>query len=300
MSLVTWQEFTSGGLPQGGTIVEDLRDFVENVSPVDRPALARFRKSRVATTYPNWLEDTLSARAHNATVEGAGFTSPALSTPSRIFQHVQSFSDWGRVADEQRLVQHAGLDDMLTYQENKSVQTVLNDIEHTIHRGSSATGATNAARQFGGLLNIFGTATMTSSSGTTLTETIYGDYIQSFTDNSYDIFPTLTFVNSFLKRTISLFNTNITRNVEAAAKIQILTIERHTTDFGDTFVHYSRDQLNAANKTSQGNSLVILDPNFFETGWLRSLMSERLARDGLRDRFQVNAMMTLKGVVANI
>lgn len=51
MSLVTWQEFTSGGRPQGGSIVEDLRDFVENVSPVDRPALARFRRSRVPTTY---------------------------------------------------------------------------------------------------------------------------------------------------------------------------------------------------------------------------------------------------------
>ena len=56
---------------------------------------------------------------------------------------------------------------------------------------------------------------------------------------------------------------------------------------------------------------MILDPNFFETGWLRPLISERLARDGLRDRFQVNAMMTLifrtakagggaTGVVANI
>jgi hypothetical protein len=311
MSLVTWQEFTSGGRPQGGSIVEDLRDFIENVSPVDRPALARFRRSRVPTTFVEWQEDVLEDRGHNATVEGAAFTNPGLTAPARLFAHVQSFSDWGRVADEQRLTQHAGLDDMLTYQENKAVQQVMNDIEHAIHRGSSITGATSAARQTAGLLNIFGTETFTSSSGTTLTEEVYGDYIQSFTDNNFDVFPTLTFVNSWLKRTISLYSTNVTRNVNAAEKIQILTIERHNTDFGDTFVHYSRDQLRAANKTSQGNSIVILDPNFFETGWLRSLMSERLARDGLRDRFQINAMMTLiyrtakagggaTGVVANI
>ncbi len=311
MSLVTWQEFTAGARPQGGSIVEDLRDFIENVSPVDRPALARFRKSRVNTTFVEWQEDTLAARALNATVEGAAFTNPALTTPSRLFAHVQSFADWGRVSDEQRLVQHAGLDDMMTYQENKSVQTVMNDIEHALHRGSSVTGATSAARQFQGLLNIFGGETFTSSSGTTLTEEVYGDYIQSFTDNDFDVFPTLTFVNSWLKRTISLYSTNVTRNVNASEKIQILTIERHNTDFGDTFVHYSRDQLRAATKTAEGNSLVILDPNFFETGWLRPLISERLARDGLRDRFQVNAMMTLifrtakagggaTGVVANI
>lgn len=311
MSLVTWQEFTSGARPQGGSIVEDLRDFIENVSPVDRPALARFRKSRVNTTFVEWQEDTLSARALNATLEGAAFTNPALTTPSRLFAHVQSFADWGRVSDEQRLVQHAGLDDMMTYQENKSVQTVMNDIEHALHRGSSTTGETNVARQFQGLLNIFGTETFTSSSGTTMTELVYGDYIQSFTDNDFDVFPTLTFVNSWLKRTISLYSTNVTRNVNASEKIQILTIERHNTDFGDTFVHYSRDQLRAVSRTTEGNSIVILDPNFFETGWLRPLISERLSRDGLRDRFQINAMMTLifrtaaagggaDGVVANI
>lgn len=244
-------------------------------------------------------------------MEGAAFTNPALTTPSRLFAHVQSFSEWGRVSDEQRLTQHAGLDDMLTYQENKKTQNVLNDIEHAIQRGSSVTGATNVTRQLAGLLNIFEDATFTSSSGTTLTEEVYGDYIQSFTDNDYDIFPTLTFVNSWLKRTISLYSTNVTRNVNASEKIQMLTIERHETDFGNTFVHYSRDQLKATSKTTQGNSIVILDPNFFETGWLRSLMSERLSRDGLRDRFQINAMMTLiyrtakagggaTGVVANI
>jgi len=48
--LLTWQEFTSGGRPQGGSIPEDLRDFVENVSAKDRPALALIRKSRVNTT----------------------------------------------------------------------------------------------------------------------------------------------------------------------------------------------------------------------------------------------------------
>lgn len=51
--LLTFQEFTAGGRPQGGTIPEDLRDFVENVSAKDRPALALFRRSRVNTTFVN-------------------------------------------------------------------------------------------------------------------------------------------------------------------------------------------------------------------------------------------------------
>lgn len=290
--LSTWQEFTSGGRPQGGTIPEDLRDFVENVSAMDRPALAMFRRSKVNTLFIEWLEDELPARAHNAYNEGAASTDQALTTPTRTFTHVQTFARWGLVSDEQRATEHKGFADAYLYQENKAIQATLNDVEHAIHRGSAATGATNASRQFGGLLNVL-TTNFTASSGTTFTEEVFGNLTQLFTDNTLDVRPSVAFVNSWLKRTISRFSTDVTRNVEAAAKIQYLTVDQHSGDFGDVRVFYSRDQLKATSKTTQGNSIVLCDPSFFETGWLQPLMSETLARNGLRTHFQVSAMMTL-------
>lgn len=290
--LLTWQEFTSGGRPQGGSIPEDLRDFVENVSAKDRPALALLRKSRVNTTYVEWQEDTLPTRAVNAWVEGAQATDLALTTPSRLYTHVQNFARWGQVSDVQRAVEHKGFADAFMYQEKKAIDATLNDMEHALHRGSAATGATNAARQFAGFLNLSNTY-ITSSSGTTLTESVFGDLVQLFTDNTTDIRPSVAFVNSYLKRTISGYSTSVTRNVDAAAKVQYYIIEQHHGDFGDVFVHYSRDQLLSASKTAQGNSIVIIDPSFFETGWLQPLTSEILARNGLRTQFQISAMMTL-------
>jgi hypothetical protein len=214
--LNTWQEFTSGGRPQGGSIPELLMDFVENVSPVDRPALALFPRSRVTGTYVEWQEDSLAARADNAAVEGVDSTNPDLVTPARRFTHVQNFIKWGEVTDIQRFVNHKGFSDSYLYQENKKVNELLNDVEHAIHRGSSATGATDAARRFGGLLNIHST-NFTSSSGTTFTEDVFNRLLQIFFDNNVDVKPSIAFVNSWLKRTISTFSTQVTRNVDASA-----------------------------------------------------------------------------------
>jgi len=290
--LLTWQEFTAGGRPQGGTIPEDLRDFVENVSPTDRPALARFGKTRVATTFVEWLEDSLPARAHNAYIEGVASTDPALTVPTRSYAHVQTFARWGQVADTQRSVDHKGFADAYLYQERKAVDATLNDIEHALHRGSAATGATSAARQFAGLLNIFST-NFTDCSQLTMTEEVFGNLLQLFWDNSVDIRPSYAMMNSLLKRTISLYATKNTFNLDAQARIQSLVTEVHHSDFGDIFLDLSRDQLKAASKTVTGNSIVLLDPSYFEVGFLQPLQVETLARDGLRTRFQVSAECTL-------
>jgi hypothetical protein len=290
--LQTWQEIPATGRPTGGSIVEDLRDFVENVSAVDRPALSLLRKSRVKTQFVEWLEDTLPARAHNAADEGAAATQPALTTPSRTVAHVQTFADWGMVSDVQRAVEHAGMEDMELYQENKSVKSVLNDIEHAIHRGSAETGASGTARQMAGFLNCI-TTNATNVSGVTLTEDIFGDIIQLFVDGGTEIRPSVGFVNSYLKRTISQYSTSVTRNIEAAARTQLLVIERYESDFGAMDIYFSRDQLKGTTRTGDLNSLVIIDPQYFELGWLQSLMSEQLARNGLRTQFQVSAMLTL-------
>jgi hypothetical protein len=287
----TWQEFTASGRPQGGSIPEDLRDFVENVSPIDRPALALFRRTKVNTTFIEWLEDSLPSRAYNAWIEGVDATDLSLGMPTRSYTHVQTFARWGKASDEQRAVDHKGFSDTLLYKENQAIQATLNDIEHAIHRQSAATGSTSAARKLNGLLNIFST-NFTASSGTTFTESVWGDLVQLFRDNT-DVKPTVCFVNSYLKRTISQFDTKVTRNVGAAEKIQYNVIERHVSDFGDINIFHSRDQLSAASKTTYGNSIVLLDPAYFETGWLQPLMSEVLARAGLSTQFQISAMLTL-------
>ncbi len=296
-TLTTWDEFTSGGRPQDGTIRELVLSEVINLTSRRRPLMSLLRSRPVSNTFVEDLQDTLDSRGLNATLEGAAATDPALSQPSRNFFHVQSFSKWGFVSDEQRLVGHYN-EDPFVYQTRKRLTELLNDMEHALHRGSAATGATSAARQFDGLINSFRVAssaggTFTSSSGTTFTEEVFVDLLQVFKDAALEVTPTVAFVNSFLKRTISEFSTRVTRDIPATMKQQTLVVDTHESDFGRLDVVYSEDQLNAAGKTVQGNSISFMDPEFYTVGVLRSPTVEPLPRDGFRHRFQINAQATL-------
>jgi hypothetical protein len=292
-TLTTWNELGTRAPLPNGTIVEDLRDFIENVSPVDRPALAMLDKSRVRTGFVEWNEDTLPARGHNAAIEGADATNPSLGVPSRLFNAVQTFAHWGVVSDFQRAVEHAGTEDMELYQEGKYVKATLNDMEHAIHRGSYVTGNTSSARQMYGFLNV-PSSYITELSGVTLTESIFNDLLQIPRDNSVDVQFSVCFANSWIKRTISGYNTKITRNIDAMERRQMLVVDRYTGDFGDVDVYPCRDQITAAGKTTDtANSFVLIDPQYLELGFLKSLVSEQLARGGLSTKFQISAMMTL-------
>lgn len=311
--LVTWDEF-SGTEVKGGTIREIVMSEVINVVSQNRPLMALLSREAVNSLFVERLEDTLKARAFNAVAEGAAFTDPYLTQPSRLGYHVQRFARWGQVADEQRDTSHYN-QDPFSYQVAKNTDELLNDVEHALHQGTVVSGASGTARQLEGALAIpdyaATTTFQTDASGTTFTEKIFIDRLQAFRDNLYNVKPSVAFVNSWLKRSISEYSTKVTRNVEAAGARQVLLIERHTSDFGDVDVIYSEDQLATTNATTYGNSIIIMDPNMFSLGIFKPPTFEQLSRDGFRDRFQMTAQMTLiyktnkaigggKGYCANI
>jgi hypothetical protein len=240
------------------------------------------------------LEDTLASRSHNAAAEGAQFTAPALTQPSRLQYIVQRFADWGEVSDEQRDTAHYN-GDPFPYQISKNVEELLNDIEHALHQGSAVTGTSSAARQLEGLLNILpGQETWTTdASGTTFTEAVFIGILQSFRDQKYQVDPDVALVNSWLKRSISEFSTKITRNIEASTKMQMLLVERHESDFGAVDVVYSEDQLKASSATEQGNSIVMLERQRFRKGVFKPVTVEPLTREGFSSRFQATSQLTL-------
>lgn len=271
--------------------MEDLQDYIANVTPKDVPLLAGLRQVRVDTAFVEWLEDVLPGRGHNAVLEGIAYTEYGVSMPIRRYTHVQTFYESGAVSDIERQVEHAGFEDALSYAEQKAFLTMRNDIEHALHRGSAATGATSAARQFAGLLNVI-TTNATGGSGLTLTESVFNDMLETVWQSG-EVSPSEIFVNSRLKRTISGYTTNVTRNIDAADKRQVLATDMYDSDFGTLRVYLSRDQLRSASVTAKGNSIAVIDPAYFVTGWLQTARREILPRDGLRDRFQMSASTTL-------
>lgn len=126
----------------------------------------------------------------------------------------------------------------------------------------------------------------------TLTESLFNDILQR--TYSFDVNDVRLYGGPFIKRTVAGYTTSVTRNVNASEFKQIFRVDEYDSDFGTIAVMMSRDQIFPATKTTDtANTFVIIDPTMIQTGWLQRTRSERLSRDGLRDRFQISAELTL-------
>lgn len=89
MPLLSYQEFAATS-QTGGSIREDLLDYIENLSPKDTPLYNNLGAVQVSAGYIEYTEDSLAARGHNANNEGVAATDVALTTPSRLQSIVQN------------------------------------------------------------------------------------------------------------------------------------------------------------------------------------------------------------------
>lgn len=289
MPLLSYDEFAAGN-QKGGSIREDLMDFIENLSPTDTPLYNNLGQIGVNAGFVEWQTDTLSAAAANAWVEGAAATDVACSVPSRASAIVQNFQKHFWVSKRQQAIRHAGLSSMFSYQEIKKSKEIKNDLELALHRGSAVTGNTGTAPNFAGMLNKLSTYN-TSSSGTTLTERQFNDYlVQTF---ATPVNLRECYANMRVKRTINGYTTNVQRYLSATSKRQVDIIEVYESEVGILGLFKSRYQLQSASNTTYGNSFIAIDPSYFKVGVLRPFKSEMLGKDGDRDRGMIVGEFTM-------
>lgn len=308
MPLSTYDELGSGVQRAAGSIREALLDFIENVSPDDTPLFNNLSQIKVTAGFIEHLEDTLPAAATNANVEGANASDATLTQPSRNYAIVQALHKHFQVSGRQEVVNHAGMSSVLGYQRMKAGKSIKNDLELALHRGSAVSGTNSVAPQFAGMLNKISTYA-TSSSGTTLTETKYNDYITLTFATPVKLRE--TYVNMLLKRTIDGFTQNTQRFIPSGDKRQVNLIDIYDSNVGVQAIILSRYQLQAAAVTSQGNSFISIDPDYFAVGVLRPFNEIALGKAGDNERRMLVGEYTLlaksekagvatTGLVANI
>lgn len=291
MPLLTYDEFTSGA-QKGGTIREDLLDFIENLSPADTPLLNNLPQVSVNAGFVEYLEDTLRAATTNAWTEGAAATDVALTVPSRSASIVQNFQEHFHVSGRQEAVTHAGLSSMLAYQGVKAAKQLKNDIERALVLGTAASGDTDTAPAMAGILaKLVDASTATQSSGTTLTETVFNDILSLA--YSYNVTLKEVYGNMNIKRTINGYTTNVTRNVDAKARWQGDLIDVYDSELGSLAIFKERYFPQSATKTAYGNDFIAIDPAYFNVGWLRPVRERVLGIDGDRERRMLVGECTL-------
>lgn len=270
------------------TLREELGDVIHNVAPAETPILSSIGMAKVSSRYPQWLVDTYRAAATNAYIENQTFTDHDKTVPTRVANITQTVYRGGRITDVQRAVDHAGMDDPLGYYEVKDIVELKKDIELMLLKGSAVTGDTDTACQANGLLNAISTNN-TGLSTITLTETIFNNILGLTWGNTARM-PYQTYCNPKIKRTISGFTTNVTRNVNAEERKQINVVDFYDSDFVKGMeIRMHRDLLDGDNT----GEMVMIDPNYLATGWLKGLKSELLPRNGLRNDYQISGHLTL-------
>lgn len=291
MPLLTYDEFAASS-QKGGSIREDLMDFLEILSPRDTPLFNNLGSMAVHAGFVEYLEDTLNAAAENAWMEGAQASDVLLGAPDRNYSIVQNFQKHFWVSGRQAAVVHAGLSSMIAFQEMKAVREIKTDIELSLHRGTATTGNTATAPKFRGLLNTLDSTTVfTSSSGTTLTEFTFNNIITLAYSNPVNIRECYT--GMFGKRTINQYTTSVTRYLPATDRKAFDIIDVYESEMGVIALFKSRYQLTSASLTAQGTSFCAIDPDYWQVGWLRPLNTQTLGLDGDRERRMIVGECTL-------
>jgi hypothetical protein len=285
--LQTWDEIVASTLRSNNTIREELMDAIYNVTPAETPLLSRLSSAGVGNMYVQWLVDVFASAAANAQLEGIDHTDLSLTVPTRADNITQIFYKGGKISDRQRAVAHAGFEDPFVYYEGKHVVEIKRDMELALVKGSAATGTTGTANQMGGFMNVIST-NKTSISAVTMTETIFNNLLELTWGNTA-VMPTEVYVGPKLKRTISLYATKVTPFLDAEDKKQVLTTTRYESDFGVVSVNLHRDLTN----NGSACEMLVIDPNWFATGWLQPLRREVLARTGKNDRYMISGEFTL-------
>lgn len=280
MPLQTYQEFANATPGPGGSIREDLLDFIENLSPKDTPLFNNLGAMQVNAGYVEHLQDTLTAASTNAWAEGGAATDVALTMPTRNATIIQNFQKHFWVSGRNQAVNHAGMSSPMAYQEVKQMRILKTDVELALHRGSAVTGPTTAP-QTAGCLNAISTYN-TSSSGTTLTERVFNDLITLSYSTPVNLRE--VYCNMQVKRTVNGYTTDTTRWIPAGDRRQVDIIEVYESEVGILSLFKSRYQLQAASIGAFGNSFLVIDPDFFTVGWLRQFRTFELGLDGDRVR----------------
>lgn len=181
---------------------------------------------------------------------------------------------------------------MLDYQKVKAAKVLKNEIELALIKGTSVSGTTTVAPNLGGMIEKLSAGSCwTSSSGTTLTETVFNDILQL--TYSYSRSPKEVYANVLTKRTINGFTTNVSRQMNAMEHRQTNRVDVLDTEFGTMAVFKERYLPQAASKTAYGNTWFAIDPDAFKIGWLRPIKEEVLGKDGDRERRMLLGELTL-------
>lgn len=290
---------------QAEAIREDILDLIINISPEETPFFSSIGKGKAFQTRHEWVRDALAAPvSNNAQVEGfdASFAAPAVRT--KDYNFTQIFADTVKVSGTSRAVNHVGIEDEFAYQMTKTMKEHARDIEKSLLSNTTraAGDTTPTARTLGGLtVFIDGYATATTQdawSGNTLykggatpkafSEDEFNEAIQRAWEDGGMV--DTVWCPPAIKRRISKFSAQQTRNIDASSKRLINAVDVYESDFGLVKIVPNR----WITFTTTGD-VYFLDSRYFKVAVLRPTKEKPLPESGDYTASLLVTELTLEG-----
>jgi hypothetical protein len=286
---------------------EDITDTIYRIDPTDTPFYSGVEKAKAAAVNHEWQTQALRSVAANAQLEGDDITAVSRTPTVRLGNICQILYTSARVTGTQRVVDHAGRDDEMAYQEMLAGLELKRDIEYNLVGLSTAkvTGATTTARKFASV-NAWITTNTDKGGGTAADPTaadgtsarVDSATLSAFTEarlknvikKCFDAGgkPTVVMVNSFNKQQFSTFTGRGTPMQDQGDRKITAAVDVYESDFGRLKV--------TPNRFMRQRDAFVLQMDMWATAPLpgRSMVSFPLSKTGDSDAKVILSEMTLE------
>jgi hypothetical protein len=279
-----------------GSRRESLLSILKDVSPnTDNYFVTNLGVGPTATnTLHEWVTyNTARPTSVTFSIEGADAAYADLSQPIRTNNITAIVSEPVKVSGTERAITTATKEDPLAFQKTQALKRLKAKMEWATINGTKASGSSGVARGMSGFDGMISTNVTGRASGTSFTEVELNDIIQdSWTQVGAEYVADLVVCPMVIKRRISGFTSNLTRNIDATSKKLSAEIRVYDTQVGNTVMIIPHKDVNAAAGTL---TVYALREDTFKHAFLkgREPMWEELAKSGDYDAGQYLAEFTV-------
>ena len=276
-----------------GARKESLLNIITNISPEEDSLLKDLGKSSASNTLHEWVTDTLKTPAAQSIVEGSDATYANRTNPTRVTNQTQIVRIDLGVSDSERARNYPSFKDRYAYEMDKAMKEWNNDAEFNLLRSTLATGTGSATRTMTGLKASI-TTVATSQSGVSLSENMLNDYVQNAWNQGGK--PTDIYVGARLKRRISGFTGNSTRQIMSDEKKAVNVVDTYISDFGVLRIKLHR-YMTVSGDTNY--DLIGIQPDKFRVAYFREPEHVSLAKTGSATKGMIEGEFTLEYLAEN-
>ena len=217
---------------------ESLLSILKDVSPnTDNYFVSNMAVGPDATnTIHEWgVYNTARPTSVTTVIEGAAASYADLTAPEKSNNRLSTVDETVRVSTVQEGISTITGEDPMAFQKNRALIRLKAKMEFLTINGAYASGASGVASVAAGFDQMISTNVTARASGTSFSEIELNDMMQqSWTEVGSEYVADLLVCPIVVKRRISTFSTNLTRNINASEKKLSQDIRVYDSDVGKT------------------------------------------------------------------